>query len=157
MLALLTLGLAVLALQTVAVTTGLAHGQQWVTRILQALDGLTPGSWAPPVAILLGLAGLWLLFIALRPRPAAATALRADTGVFLRPRDVARIARDAAEDVDGVDEAHVSATRRKVAVQARITGGGQHTNNAIKEAVMTRLEPLSATPRVKIKTSQVHP
>jgi hypothetical protein len=93
--------------------------------------------------------GLWLVLTALRPRRRTAIALDARTGVFLRPRDVAELARNAARDVDGVTSAKVTAGRRKVAVVARATAR-DGVEQKITQAVTIRLQALTKAPRVRV-------
>jgi transcription termination factor Rho len=105
-----------------------------------------------PVGVGLALIGLWLLFVAFSPRPMTAVALKAETGVFLRPRDLARLAVAVADDVDGVSDAHASATRNKVMVKVTTTGDDS-VGEAVKAAVAQRLEPLVPNLRISVRTA----
>ena len=96
------------------VPSGLVKGSSWIAATAAGLDGLSPAAWMVPAGLAVLAAGVWAMVTALRPRPRTAIALAARTGVFLRPRDVARLARTAAEDVDGVTSASASASRRTV-------------------------------------------
>jgi len=95
------------------------------------------------------LLGLWLLVAALRPRPRTATTVTSETGVFLRPKDVSRLAQTAAEQVDGVLAADVSATRRAVRVRVRGTAAADVSEN-VRAAVSRRLSALDSPPTVNV-------
>ncbi|HET7474493.1 MAG TPA: DUF6286 domain-containing protein [Dermatophilaceae bacterium] len=151
----LVLALVVTALGVVAVRDALAYaeligGRPWVGALVRAVDRQRPSGWLVPVGVVLALVGLWLLVTALRPRPRTAVALAAQTGVFVRPKDVARVATDAAEQVDGVLSANVRATRRTVTVAVRTTGN-PNTQREVQERVSRRLAGLDTTPTITVR------
>ncbi|MCY7400470.1 MAG: DUF6286 domain-containing protein [Nocardioides sp.] len=150
-MALLVTALGVAALRDAVVATGLLGGTPWVLGAVESLDGLRPAPWALAVGVVLVLVGLWLVVSALRPRPRTGLALRADTGVFLRPRGVSRLATAAAEDVDGVLDASAATTRRAVSVRVTTTGDDS-TSAAVRDTVSARLAHLDPTPTVKVRT-----
>lgn len=147
-LALLVIAIGVVAVHDALVAAGAANGTPWIDAATAALNGLTPAFWLVPVGVTLAFIGLWLLLTAVRPRPRKGIALQAKTGVFLRPRDVATLARSAAQEVDGVTSAKVTVSRRKIAVAARTTNGG--TEQDITQAVLTRLRALAMAPTVRV-------
>lgn len=152
LLSVLVIGLGVLAVQTALVAVGLLHGVTWLTWLINAANGLTPVTWVLVAGIVAVLLGLWLLWSSVRRRPRTAVALRAATGVFLRPRDLAALAVTAADDVDGVSDAHASATRTKVTLRITTTGD-RSVGDAVKTAVTQRLEPLDKPVRINVKTT----
>lgn len=154
LLALMVILIGALGLQTAAAATGLTTTRAWLTRAIEGAQGLRPLGWAPLVALVLVLVGLWLLVAGLWPRPKTAVALDAETGVFLRPRDLAQLAHDAADDVDGVAAVHAQASRRKVTLTIHSTGGPE-VGQAVQAAVTQRLEALQNDIRVSVKTKQV--
>lgn len=151
-LAVLVIALGAVGVHDALVGAGAVADPSWVDAAAKGLQGLKPAFWLLPVGLTLVVLGLWLLVSALRPRPRTAIALQARTGVFLRPRDVATLARSAAQDVDGVTSAKVTASPRRISVAARSTTGGLQQN--IAQAVTTRLRALAKAPtvRVTIKT-----
>lgn len=155
-LSLVVIALGAVGLQTAASAVGITKSQPWLTRVIKGTDGLRPLGWMLPLGIVLVLAGLWLLASALRPRPKTAVALNAQTGVFLRPRDLARLAEHAADDVDGVAAVHARATRGKLTVRVESTGG-PGVAEAVKAAVAEQLEAVKKAPRVSVKTKEVTP
>ena len=148
--ALLLTGLGVLGVQAALVYAGLLTGTSWLTWLIQRLDGLAPAAWMLAAGVVLVLLGLWLLVAALRPRPRTAVAVKASTGVFLKPRDLARLAVAAADDVDGVQDAKASATRGKVTL--RITGTGDpqlsgRVTSAVEQHLTGLANPIKVTVR----------
>jgi len=147
LLALLIVGIGVVGVQAALVAAGLLTGKPWLTWALERPNGLTPAGWMLAVGLVLALIGLWLLLTALRPRPR--------TAVFLRPRDLARLAVAAAQDVDGVQDAHASATRRKVTVRITSTAGetdGDPVTDAVTATLTERLSALEKPVRVIVRT-----
>ncbi|MGL5930994.1 MAG: DUF6286 domain-containing protein, partial [Dermatophilaceae bacterium] len=78
------------------------------------------------------------------------------TGVFLRPKDVARLARATAGDVDGVVDVSASATRRAVTLRVGTTGD-DGVAARVEDAVSGRLAALAKAPRVRVSTKRVDP
>lgn len=155
-LSLLVIAIGTVGLQTAASAVAITNSQPWLTRAIKGTNGLRPLWWMLILGIVLVLAGLWLLVTALRPRPKTAVALNAQTGVFLRPRDLARLAEHAADDVDGVAAIHARATRGKVTLRVESTGG-PGVAEAVKAAVAERFAAVRRAPRVSVKTREVTP
>lgn len=151
-LAVLLTAVGVVAVHDALVAAGALGGREWLTRAVGAVDGTTPAAWLVPVGVLLVLLGLWLLMTALRPRPRTAIALDADTGVFLRPRDVAKLARDAAQDVDGVSSAKASARRRAISVSVHATAP-DGIDERVTAAVTERLRALATQPKIRVSVT----
>jgi len=149
MLAVAVVALGVVGVHDALVAAGTVNATPWIDAVVSPFSDLTPGVWLLPAGVALVALGLSLLLTALRPRPRTAIALNARTGVFLRPRDVAKLARSAAQDVDGVTSAKVTAGRRKVAVVARATTT-EGVEQKITQAVTTRLQALTKAPRVRV-------
>ncbi|MBT9273680.1 hypothetical protein KMZ32_06290 [Phycicoccus sp. MAQZ13P-2] len=145
-----------LGLQVAASAVGSTTSTPWLNQLITGGDGLRPLGWMLPVGLLLVLVGLWLLLTALRPRPKTAVSLDARTGVFIRPRDVARLAEHAADDVDGVASVRARATRTKVTLSVDSTGGDE-VADAVKSAVTEQLSTLKKAPRVSVRTKAIAP
>ncbi|MEP6854799.1 MAG: DUF6286 domain-containing protein [Pedococcus sp.] len=154
LLSLLVIVMGAAGLQTAASAAGISTSQPWLTRLLEASDGLRPLGWMLPVGALLVLVGLWLLVAALRPRPRTAVALKAQTGVFLRPRDMARLAEHAADDLDRVAAVHARSTRNKVTVRVESTGD-PGVAEGVRSAVTEQLATLKKAPRVAVQIKEV--
>ena len=152
LLALGLVALGVVAVHDALVPAALAGGPAWIDSAIDGLDGLEPAPWMVPAGIAMVIVGAWALVIALRPRRSTAIALAARTGVYLRPKDVARIARTSAEDVDGVTSARASATRRAVTLRVRATATGQVAAD-VRAAVAEALSPLAVAPKVRVRVT----
>ena len=150
----IALSAALVALGIVGVHDGIVgagwlQGSSWLLAVTERLDGLRPAAWVLPLGFALVLVGLWLLLVAVRPRPRKAIALTAKTGVYLRPRDVAALSIDAAQDVDGVTSASASASTRKMVVSVRTTtSDGMH--DLVSQAVARRLSAVSQPPTIRV-------
>lgn len=150
-LALLLTALGVVAVRDALVAGDVLAGTPWLQAAITPLDGLQPAGWVLPVGLVLFALGWWLLLAALRPRPRTIFAVQAQTGVFVRPRDVQRLAVTAAEHVDGVLSAKASVTRRKVTVTATTTGD-ERTGDQVRLAVRDGLAPLASPPAAQTRT-----
>ena len=151
-LAVVLTAVGVVAVRDALVYAGVLHGTPLLALAARATNGVTPAVWMVPVGVVLALLGLWLLVMALRPRPRKAVTLTAQTGVYLRPKDVSRLAETAAERVDGVLDVHVSATPKTANVTVRSTGD-QATGDRVRDAITTRLAPLENPPTLKIRST----
>lgn len=151
LIALLLLAIAVVLAHDTLVATGTLAPPAWLNRAAGALDGLRAATWVLPASIVVALVGLWLLLVALRPRPRTMVRVQADTGVFLRPHGIERLARHAAGDVDGVTGVHASATRRKVDLRVEALGGDEVAGK-VRDAVSESLRALEPQPKVSVKT-----
>lgn len=149
LLAVLVVALGVAGVHDALVASGAVTGTSWLEAATGSVDGFAPGAWALVLGIVLALVGLWLLLKALTPRRPSDLALQAGTGVFLRPRDAARLARAAAQDVDGVVSATSTATRRTVSVTVRTTSPNG-VEAQVQQAVTDRLQGLADRPRVRV-------
>lgn len=153
-LALVVILAGVMGLQTGAAAAGLTTSRPWLTRAIDGTNGLRPLAWAVPIGVLLVLVGLWLLAAGVWPRPKTAVAVDAQTGVFLRPRDLAQLAQDAADNVDGVAAVHAKASLRRVTLDVQSTGG-DGVGEDVRRAVDQRLAPLEKTVQVNVNTKKV--
>lgn len=124
-------------------------GRTWTAMLLDRMDGLTAQWWMMPAGALTALAGLWLIVTALRPRSRKTVAVTSATGVFLRTRDVARLASAAAEDVDGVLSARSVAGRRRVTVT--VESSTPEVAERVRHAVQERLAVLSDPMKVTVR------
>lgn len=147
--AIVTTALGVVAGHDALAWGGVISGDPWTRSVVRALDGQGASPWLVPIAVVLVLLGLWLLVVALRPRPRPATRLQAQTGVYLRTRDVARLSRGAAESVGGVLSADTRASRKAVDVTVHTTGDSA-IPAAVEATVSRRLSALDRAPSVSV-------
>ncbi len=109
--------------------------------------------WMIPAGAVVLAVGAWMVLCALRPRRKTAVAVNAQGAVWMRPRDVARLASHAAASVPGVEVLRSEATRRKVVLYVGLTGAGSDsgTKAAIAAAVGSATEILSPSPRIAVR------
>ncbi|KAE8765469.1 DUF6286 domain-containing protein [Georgenia thermotolerans] len=125
------------------------RGPAWIPLGIGAADGLAPGTAFLVGGIVAALIGLWLLYVAMRRRVRSRAVVRARTGIYLAPGDIARLASAAAEDVGGVITASSKARTRTVRTTVRTTGGAG-IDQAVLDAVHQRLDVLDPAPRVTV-------
>ncbi len=145
--------LAVVAGHDALAYWGLISGTPWIESALTYADGLPPQfSWVV-VAVVAGLVGLVLVYVALRPRPHLGTPVRAQTGVFLLDRGLRRLAAATAEDVDGVDTAKASISGRRVTVTVHGLSADRDPDleGRVKQQLEGRLEALENAPRLRVR------
>ena len=128
-------------------------GRTWLAALVNGLDRHTAEWWMIPAGAGLALLGVWLIVTAVRPRSRRTLAVNSATGVFLRTRDVARLASAAADDVDGVLSAGSVATRRAVTVTVESDRDG--VADLVRDTVGHRLSALASPPKVKVRV-QAH-
>ncbi|MGX6607464.1 DUF6286 domain-containing protein [Micromonosporaceae bacterium Da 78-11] len=124
-------------------------GRTWLAAMINGLDRTTAEWWMIPAGVGIALLGVWLTVTGLRPRSRKTLAVTSETGVFLRTRDVARLASAAAGDVDGVLSASSVASRRTVTVTVESDRDG--VADEVGVTVDQRLSALASPPKVKVR------
>lgn len=153
LLAVGVLAAGVVGIRDALVAAGVLDGALWTRTAAEHIDGLSAQTWMLPAGIVAALLGLWVLWGALRPRKPTEIQVDGTPGAWMRPTDVAKLARDAADQVDGVVTATATATRKKVTVRVSTTAQqGTATSDAVTVAVQNRLRTLHSPPRVKVTT-----
>lgn len=152
-LALIVMFVGVVSLREAGVVLGWVGGTPWIGTAIAALNGLRSQWWMVPAGVGALLLGLWLVFVALRPRRKTVVAVDAAGSVWMRPRDVARLATHAASCVPGVEVLNSAATRRKVTMYVGITGIESDTaaKGAVAAAVGSATEILIPTPKIVVR------
>jgi hypothetical protein len=148
-MALLLAGIGVVLLHDAIAEADSRPGRTWLAAMIDGLDRTTAEWWMIPAGIGVSLVGVWLIVTALRPRSRKMLALTSQTGVFLRTRDVARLASAAADDVDGVLTASTVASRRTVTVTVESDRDGIAA--IVRDTVGERLAALARPPQVKVR------
>ena len=153
LLALLAVVVGVLAVRDALAYAKVLDSQPLLHSVAEGLESIRPDVWVVVVGAVLALLGLALLFRALRPSAPKVIPLVADSGVYLRPRDVTRLVETVAEGVDGVLAVNASTTPRRVSMTIRSTGDPGVADRA-REAVAERLQPLATRPTVRVRTER---
>jgi hypothetical protein len=154
LIAVLLLGLGVVALRDGAVSAGWLDGKEWTKNAVGWVDGLTFAWWMIPVAIVAIVVGLWWVYAAVRPRRRTAVAVAARSSVWIAPADLARLASAAAESVAGVLDARSSATLHRITVTAHTTAddGAADVESAITDAVRDATAILGTPMKIRVRT-----
>ncbi|MDR3663149.1 MAG: DUF6286 domain-containing protein [Mycobacterium sp.] len=152
-LALVLLIVGVVALREAGVVLGWVAGTPWIGTAVTTLDGLRSQWWMVPAGVGALVVGAWLVVLAIRPRRKTVVAVDAAGSVWMRPRDVARLASYAASTVPGVEVLNSAATRRKVTLYVGLTGAESDiaAKGAIAAAVGSATEILIPTPRIAVR------
>lgn len=154
LLALAVAALGVLGIQEALVRSGAVGVPSWTSAILDAADGRTAAAWTVVAGAVLVLVGLVLLLVVVKRRPRKSLTVRAETGVYLRTGDLARLVETNLEGIDGVTHTRVEPSLRRLRIQATTftapgdTGGVART---IEERTRPTLEAFAKPPRLKVK------
>ncbi|MBA3488808.1 MAG: hypothetical protein H0T78_04550 [Longispora sp.] len=148
-MALVLTGIGVVLLHDAVFETDAMPGRTWLAVVVDGLDRTTAEWWMIPAGVGIALIGVWLIVSALRPRSRHTHAVTSETGLFLRTRDIARLAAAAAADVDGVLAASSTAGRRTVTVTVESDRDG--VVDLVRDTVGERLSALTRPPKVKVR------
>lgn len=153
LLALALIALGVVGVQEALVRSGASSRTSWTSSALAWLDGVRSADWMLAVFAAAVLAGVLLLLVVLRRRPRKTLSLRAGTGVFLRTRDLSRLAESLVDGTAGVIDVNASATRRRLRVSVTTVEPEEH-NATLTDIVRERLAPcldaLAQAPRATV-------
>lgn len=153
LLALLVVATGVVGVQEAVSRVGLVGGPSWVSSTASALDGLSPPPWLLPAAVVLVVVGLLLLAVALKRRPRKSLTLQAQTGVYLRTGDLAKLVSERLDGLDAASDTAVRVSRRTIQVTVVSIAPQDHNQTATSE-VHERLAPclaaIESPPRVKV-------
>ncbi len=153
LLALGLIALGAVCVQEALVRSGATNGTSWTTGLLVRLNGVRASDWMPVVFIAAVLVGVLLIPVVFNRRPRKAVVVRANTGVYLRIRDLARVAESLIEGTDGVTDVDATAKRTRLKVTVTTVEPEEH-NGVLSETVRERLspclEPLARAPKVRV-------
>lgn len=145
--------LGVLGVRDGLVAAGALGGTPWIASAITNVNGVRPQTWMLPAGIVAVLVGLWWVLVALKPRRRTAVQLVAETSVWMRPTDLARVASAAAEDVPAVASVTASGKRHKLTLKVSTSArDGAQVRAHVQEAVTARLHSVATAPRIKVKT-----
>lgn len=154
LLALVLVVLGVVLVREALVLAGAVAGSAWTTSIIDSVDGTRLTDPLVLVAgIVLAVVGLLLLPVGLLRRPRRSVALEAQTGVYLRTKDLAKVAKSAVEGADAVTDVSVEASRRALKVRASTVAGKDRNDEIardVRERLASSLEAVEHTPRARV-------
>lgn len=128
---------------------GLVHGRSWSDWSAGRLAVVEPAGWMTPVGIAAVVLGLVAVIAAVKPRRRREVAVGDDGDTWLRRRDVARLATQAATTVGSVVMASSRIRRRRVVVAVTSTGATDRVESEVGAVVGRRLEELRPVREVR--------
>lgn len=148
LVAFLVVVVGTLAIYEAGAAFGWADGLRPSGMLADTFDGLTPSRTVFWVSVGLICAGLLTLALAARRRPARAYQVRAQTGVYLRHGDAARLLERDVRLLPGVVDVRVRPLAKKVVVQV-VTTGSPDTAEQVRATIDARLGCLVTQPKVR--------
>ncbi|MFT4088338.1 MAG: DUF6286 domain-containing protein, partial [Gordonia sp. (in: high G+C Gram-positive bacteria)] len=153
------LALAAIAIRDLTVRAGWVHGTEWLRGATHWGADAQWRGWMWPVTVVLIIAGLLLLWLAVKPRTHRYVSLGGhDTVLWTRPGDIARRCSAAVRAIPGVREAHTVYSRRRVRVTVDAVSGmvdEATVTAAVQEALAPWRDSSDATPpKVKVTLRQ---
>jgi hypothetical protein len=143
-----TVAIGVVGVHDALQAAGAVRGPSWTEWLAGRLETIQPGGWMIPAGIIAVVVGLFFLVAALKPRRVTHSAVGRD-GVWIRRRDIARLAAESAESVDSVVSATAKSRRRTVRLTVRATGDTDRVATDVDTTVRERLAILSPPPRIR--------
>jgi hypothetical protein len=150
-----TVALGVVGVRDTLQAAGVVSGPSWTGWLAGKVETVQPGDWMIPVGVIAVVAGLWFLVAALRPRRVTHVAVGQD-GVWIRRRDIARLAAESAEAVNSVISATAKSRRRTVLITVRATGDTDRVATDLDATIGQRLAVLSPPPRIRRRIVEEH-
>jgi hypothetical protein len=151
--AVLVIAVGVVGIRETLVSTGSLAGGSWLEWLFGKAEVLKPADWMVPAGVAAVVLGLWTLAAGLKPRRGTHLAVGADTGVWIRRRDAARLAANSARTIDSVTTAAAKAKRRALRVTATATGDTARVHDDLTTAIAQRLHAVTPTPRVRTRVT----
>ncbi|MGI8523443.1 MAG: DUF6286 domain-containing protein [Nocardioides sp.] len=147
------IALGVVGVQEALVRSGAVNGSSWTSGVLSWLNGVHSADWMVVVFVVAALLGLLLLRVVFWPRPRKTLALRANTGVFLRTQDLARVAISLIEGIDGVTDCNAKASRSRLKVTVTTVEPKERNgalSDRVREGLSPCLQPLARAPKASV-------
>jgi Family of unknown function (DUF6286) len=155
-LALVLLGAGIVALRDTAVALQWLHGTPWIDAVIDRIDGMSFAWWVIPAGVAALAVGAVLVISAVRPSRKTALAVKATSSVWISPWALAGASTFAANSVPGVFDARTAATRRKLAVSARVadTTTVDAKTAEIDAAVRSAIQFLADPPKITVHITE---
>jgi hypothetical protein len=151
-LALVLLGVGVVALRDTAVALQWLHGTPWIDAVIDRIDGMSFAWWVIPAGVTALAVGAVLVISAVRPPRKTALAVKAKSSVWISPWELAGLSTFAANSVPGVFDARTAATRRQLAVSARVADAKTVDAKTVEidAAVRSAIQFLADPPKITV-------
>jgi hypothetical protein len=153
--AVVTIALGVVGVRDALQAAGAVSAPSWTGWLTGKLETVQPAEWMIPAGVIAILTGLLFLVAALKPRRVTHVAVGQD-GVWIRRRDIARLAVESAEAVDSVISATGKSRRRTVRITVRAIGDTDRVATDLDTTIGQRLAVLSPPPRIRRRVIEEH-
>ncbi|MFW0792543.1 DUF6286 domain-containing protein [Gordonia sp. CPCC 205515] len=117
------LAVAVIAIRDLLIDVGWLSGSQWIAAALDWIADIGWADWMWPVAVVAILLGLFLLWLAIKPRKQTHLSMSGYQVMWTRPVDLARRCSAAVSRVPEVNHASTVVGRRTVKVSVNAEPG----------------------------------
>ncbi|AZA12155.1 DUF6286 domain-containing protein [Corynebacterium gerontici] len=129
------------------------EAQAWIRPALDWVANLGHQGWFFPAGIAIGVLGVVLLILSLKPAPPkyVASAAGVHTHVYMRPIDIARRSTAVAQRVAGVYDAETVVNRKATKVTVNVTGSNApDLAQRVQQEVQAHVGKLATNPRVRV-------
>ncbi|AZA10054.1 DUF6286 domain-containing protein [Corynebacterium pseudopelargi] len=127
--------------------------QAWIRPLLDWIANLGQQDWFFPVGIAIGVLGVVLLILSLKPAPPKyiASDAGANTRLYLRPIDIARRSTAVAERVTGVYDAQTTVNHKATKITVNVIGNDDPSLAArVEDEVRAHVDKLASKPKVRV-------
>nr|KOY49699.1 hypothetical protein ISGA_08590 [Gordonia sp. NB41Y] len=150
----LLLGLAAVGIHDHIVRFGWVEGTPWTESTARWVASSTWQNWMWAVAVVLVIVGLWLLWLAVKPRRKTHIRLADYEVMWTRRGDLARRVSTVMRSVPGVAHASTVVYRRRVSTS--VTTDVPVDRAVLHSAADDAVSAVRRTPRIRIRTRSVH-
>ncbi|KQY55789.1 hypothetical protein ASD11_14885 [Aeromicrobium sp. Root495] len=150
--ALLLVGLAVVAVRELALAQGWATGASWTGAVVDRADGRSADVASTVVGVVAAVVGLWLVLLAVKPARRTHRRTQLDSDTWISDNAILTLVTRAAEDTPGVAEAAARTRRSRVVVTVQSDHSDATTE--VEKNVRAALHGLS-TKDVIVRKEQV--
>lgn len=153
LLALGLMALGVVGIQEALVRSEAISDTSWTSTALTRADGVRSATWMLVAFIALIVVGVLLLLVALRRRPRKTLTLTANTGVYLRTRDLSRIVESRLDGTDSITHASARTTRKKLRITVTTVDAAAQNSQLetrVVELIRPTLDALDKAPKTAV-------
>ncbi len=123
----------------------------WIAKALSWLGTYPVDIAAVIVGIFISVLGLYLIFLAVKPRPRTHVPVDSTASIWLRPVDIARKATHTAQEQTGTHHIRSQATRSRLRVQVQDDGNGELLRERLAASLAEQFQGLRKPPTINVK------
>lgn len=142
--ALLPIALAVVAIHDLAVDQAWSSGTSWSQPTVRALDGLTPSTGLVVVSVAVGLVGLLLVWLAVKPARRTHLRTEGESDLWISRTALAALAQNTADRSTGVIAADAAPRRgRRIVVDVTTHDDRREVEDRVRTALRDQYDGLT--------------